>query len=880
MRYCPFLWLLFVFNYSYSQTINGEVLDENGAVTFANVLIKRPQQPNVIYQFGKTNDKGQYSINLREILDTIIVEVTTYEHEPVQKKVYNVRGEQNITLNFRLEPRITSLKEVVITDDKPIKVKKDTIIYDVSKFKNGSEKVIEDLLRNLPGIKIEDNGEIKFKGKSIKKMLLDGDDLFSDQYTIGSKNIDVDLLDKVEAVENYNENALLRGLLSSDDVAINLKLKKGKTNFSGNANLGFGYQNKQSASVSGILINSKTKSFGISSFNNIGVNNTPYDFNSSILSVESMKEKNMMAKEVISQGSFYSALEDKFHRINNNFYTSINSLYKFNSKITGKINLGFYSDKLTRESQQNTYFAANNESFTIHQTENIVKSPELYNANFQFANNVSKTFNWEYLGKLNYQTITYKNLSSNNSLLQENDVSTKNWFTKQNVNFTKRLNDESGITTSVYYSNSNAPQEYVLTPGVNINETETVRIKQSNQESRFDKEIINASTLFLNKFNYFKVAVRTGFYSEKNKYTSFLETINENNESYTNSNFQNSLLYKYNFPYIDAGLTYDKNKIVFKIGLGAQYFDLKVKSNLIENQNNLIFNPSIKFLYRFTKHTNLVSSYSFNQIAPQEINLFEGFVQTSFSSFRNNEANMEFLKTHTYSLNLNYGDSFYLTNMSLGLNYNQRKNNFFYKSTISPDYTITTSFLLNSGNQDYGINFSGEKFINYLKSNFKIYSNYSISLDKNIVNNSELRDIKAKSFLIDLTTNTSISKSMYIENKFSYRANTIMLQGMDSNNFSSLNNAFKAVLKPSDRLKGTMTVNFVIPDLVMNNNYLFLDSEIIFSSKNKKLDYSIIGRNLTNNTVFETTNISDYSKTVSSHNLINRFILASIAFKF
>ncbi|WJS95664.1 hypothetical protein NYQ10_04230 [Flavobacterium johnsoniae] len=885
MNYRFFLFFLFISNFSQSQTITGKITDSSGvAIPSINVIIKKIQQPNLIFQFTKTNNKGIYTIVLKEPLDSILIEISTISHEPILRKLYDIqkKGEIN-TQNFLLQERITTLKEVVISENKPIRVKKDTVIYDAQKFKDGSEKVIEDLLKKLPGITVEDNGQIKYNGKAIKKMLLDGDDLFDSQYSIGSKNITADLLDKVEAIDNYNSNAVLKGLVSSDDVAINLKLKKGKTDFSGNSKIGFGFTNKFDLSLSGLLINSKTKSFGISSYNNIGTNNTPYNFISNALSVESLNEQKFIAKEIINPGSFSSFLDDKFHRINNNFYTSFNSLYKFSSKITARVNLGFYSDELTRINKQITFYNTNEDSFTSNQSENIAKSPKVYSANLQLINKVNSKLSWEYLGKFNYQTIDYKSVSSNNDLLQSNRLSSENWFTKQDFNVTKRLSENDGLTGIVYYTNSNAPQNYILTPGNNIQENQSNVVKQNIQNSRFNKEVFNTNTTFLHKSENFKFAGRIGYYAEKNGFRSLLQTVNENDVLYSNPDFQNNLSYNYSFPYLEGGVTYNKDKFTVKIDLGSQYFDLKLKDSVKENNNTnkeLTFTPRIKLLYRLTKHTNIFSSYSFNQIAPQETNLFEGVVQTAFGSFSSNEANIQFLKTHNYTINLNYGDSFYMTNMSLGFNYNRRENNYFYKSLINQNYTVSTGFLLNSGSQDYGFNFTGRKYVYLLRTDFKLRSNYNISLYKNIVNNSDLRDIKAKNLDLNLTTNSAIIENLSIENVFSYRINKFTVDEVSNNKFSSIKNSFKTVLKTSERFKTVVALDYIIPDLSFSKNYWFLDSEITFTSKNKKIDYSIIGRNLTNNKKFEMVNINDYSKNISSHNLIQRFILASVAFKF
>ncbi|SHM87050.1 porin family protein [Flavobacterium xinjiangense] len=884
MRKTLILFLVFIANQSFCQTIKGIVSDKNRDLLFSTIIIKKIQSPGIVYQFSTTNEKGEYSIDLKTPLDSIIIEVNSYSHEPFQKFFFDLQKKGKIiTLDFKLEPRTTFLKEVVVQENrKPIRIKNDTIVYDPEKFKDGSEKVVEDLLKKLPGIKIEENGEIKFNGKSIKKMLLDGDDLFDSQYTVGSKNINVEMLDKVEAIENYNENLLLKGIAHSEDVALNLKLKKGKNDFSGNAQLGIGFSNKYNFITSGILINDKIKSFGVTSYNNIGKNNAPYDFQSGVLSFESLKESNFIAKELINHGNFYSQLDDKFHKINNNFYTSLNSLYKFSKKVTAKFNVGFYSDKLSRENKEETIYTTDTEKFSILQSENSVKSPKLYHANLQLINKVNDHLHWEYLGKLQVQQDLFSSTTTNNTTSQKNDVNTKNWFTKNNFNLTKRINEKSAFTTSTLFTKSYAPQHYNLNPGVNIEENYSGSIINNQQNSRFDKEVLDTKAEYLSKTNDSKWLFRTGFHSTKNHLYSLLETTNENNETYTNPTFQNNLNYDFSSPFLDGSFAYDKNKFVFKAGFGSQYYSIKLTDktrNNFQTDKNLILSPLLKIGYRFNKNATIDTGYSYNQITPDETNLFQGTIQTGFRSFRNNEANLEFLNTHNYNLNFNYHDAFYNTHLSIGLNHNQRSNNYFQKSLINNNVNITTSFLLNSGNRDYAITISGEKYIHFLRTTFQLNSHYSISLDKNIINNSELRDVESKNVIIELSVRTGVIKNLFVENKFFYMSNSFSIRDGAKNNFSSLKNALKTIYKINEKFKTEVILNIITPDLSLTKNYYFLDSEVTFTSKNKKFDYSIIARNLTNNKTFETNSITDYSRTSASHNLINRFILASVSFR-
>ena len=149
-----------------------------------------------------------------------------------------------------------------------------------------------------------------------------------------------------------------------------------------------------------------------------------------------------------------------------------------------------------------------------------------------------------------------------------------------------------------------------------------------------------------------------------------------------------------------------------------------------------------------------------------------------------------------------------------------------------------------------------------------------------MVNDSQLRNIENRSFLLNTTARTGFQGKLNFENKIVYANTIFLLENQEQNKFSTLTNSFKTIYKINKTIEANTLLNFISPDLSMSNHYWFLDSELRFTSKNKKIDYSIIGKNLTNNKTFKTISITDYSKTVSSHNLIDRFIMASIRFNF
>lgn len=881
-----FLFIVLTFlSYSISkaQTIQGTISYEKGAVPFVSVLLKKTSSPDLIYQFANSNDRGFYEIKLNTALDSVYVEISSVSFDAQRILLTGLQNKKMHLVNLQVFPKTTELQEVIVESKQPIRVKNDTTTYNPDAFKDGTERVVEDLIKKLPGISVEENGEIKFKGKSIKKFLLDGDDLFDSQYVIGSKNINVDMVDKVQGLENFNENKLLKGLTSDEDVALNIVLKKGKTDVSGNAKLSYGIKEKYDIAATTLLVNKKLKGFGILSYNNMGDNPSPYDFDSSTLSVDQMKDEKLLAPQIVSQGNFSSTLNNQFHLINNNFYANGNLLYKVSPKITSKINLGIYDDRFKRTNTTDSRFNIENENITTSETENLIKKPRLYNANLQILNNVSESLSLEYLAKVNYEETNYESISRNNEVIQNNKVYSRNFFIKQNLNLTKRINENSAFLGNVLFSKNNAPQKYVLSPGILIAEDNSIAV-QNKQSSRFEKQNVLFNAEYFIKNETSKLKFFGGYSSIKNNFNSQLSSVNEiDSEILLGSDFYNHSDYDFEMPYFGTGFAYFKNKFGFSASVMAQHYSFLViekNKNTETKETNFVLAPSLKFQYKFNRTTMASANYSYNEVSPNERNLFSGIVLTGYRSFQNNIPDLRFLETHSYSINFNYNNLFNLESFQITAQHNYRKNNYFSRNEISQNKSIYTQFLLDTGNKDYRLNVNGEKFIYLLKTNLQLNSSYSISQSKNMVNDFQLRNIENRSFLLNATARTGFLTKLNFENKITYANTVFLLENQEQNKFSTLTNTFKTIYKAKENIKFHTVLNFISPDLSINNNYWFLDAELRFMSKNKKFDYSIMGRNLTNNKMFETISITDYSKTVSSHTLINRFVMASFSFNF
>src|SRR5690606_14497305 len=116
-----------------------------------SVLIK--DASDNILQFGFTNSKGSFTINT-ESEGSFVVEVNKMGFEKQQQPLSITKSSKEYNLTFTLQESTEVLEDLVIEIDNPIQLRGDTLVYDAKAFRTGREVVVEDLLKNIPGITV------------------------------------------------------------------------------------------------------------------------------------------------------------------------------------------------------------------------------------------------------------------------------------------------------------------------------------------------------------------------------------------------------------------------------------------------------------------------------------------------------------------------------------------------------------------------------------------------------------------------------------------------------------------------------------------------------------------------------------------------------
>jgi hypothetical protein len=110
----------------------------------------------------------------------------------------------------------------------PIRSSGDTLSYNIGQFVGRGDSHLEDVLRKLPGITVQDDGTISYQGKAINKFYIEGKDLLGNNYNQATRNLPVDAVSTVEVLENHQPVRMLRGKQVSDKAALNIRLDKKK----------------------------------------------------------------------------------------------------------------------------------------------------------------------------------------------------------------------------------------------------------------------------------------------------------------------------------------------------------------------------------------------------------------------------------------------------------------------------------------------------------------------------------------------------------------------------------------------------------------------------------------------------------------------------
>ena len=901
-------FVLFFFSLSsFSQIVRVEGIIQNAEkepLEMANIMAIN-QGTNNMDAYAITNDKGKFVLNLKPNSNyTVKLSYLGMKN----KEITITTQSENMTQNISMESGGIELDGVEIVREMPVSIKGDTIVYNADSFKSGTERKLEDVLKKLPGVEVNADGEVEVEGKKVTKLMVEGKDFFDGDTKLGVKNIPADAIDKVQVLRNYNENSILKGVENNqDNLAMNIKLKDGKKNFwFGDITAGGGFDNK--GRVDRYLINPKLFYYSpkysiniISNFNNIGeLPLTIQDYFKFTGGFRSMMGKGGSNFNVSSNDLGISLLRNNRAKGIDTKFGATNFSYN-PTKAWSISGFGIFSSSISDvETKTKTNFLQPNSS-EIASTENrqevahqknslgLFKVSSSYkpNANFQFDYDIlSKLSNQDEANSLQRESIINANSTSEYINTAKKQVPNS---VNQNLSFYYTASEKNVFAfesqhlyqdEDPFYNANLASQPFNFlgyVPGQNRNDINQTRFVKTNKlDAKFDyyymvtpKSNINVTLGNTNSYQSFNSSIYQILDSG--------DTNNLNNVSNTNE-----VNYRFNDAFIGLHYKVLSGKFTFTPGVSVHSYSMN--NQQLGTDYKLNFNrflPDLFVLYQIKKAETLTYNFSCTNNFTDINKLAEGYVLNSYNSLSKGNRELENATSQSHSLRYFKYNMFNFENIFANATYVKTIDA--VKSRYRFDGVNQTAVPINSNFEDESFSAAGSygrSFLKYYKASLSANINWSKfnNIQFNQVTNTDIaitNESFTQNYTFKASTNYKIIPNLEVGYTFTvndYQGNTFYTDKP----FARLDYYF---LKSFSFVSEYEFYHYYNNDRTTENEYDFLSASLIYQkTKDSHWEYKLSATNLLNTTALNDDSFNQNIVRTSQYRVQPRYVIFSLKY--
>ena len=883
---------------SFSQTIKleGIISDtKNIPLEMVNVMAVN-KATKAMDSYAITNEKGKYVLDLKtNTTYTISVSFLGMQSKQVEVVTTNI----NISKNISLDEGTVELDGVEIVREMPVSIKGDTIVYNADSFKSGTERKLEDVLKKLPGVEVNSDGEIEVEGKKVTKLMVEGKDFFDGDTKLGVKNIPADAIDKVQVLRNFNENSILKSVENNqDNVAMNIKLKSGKKNFwFGDLTAGIGVGMLDTR----YLINPKLFYYSpkysinlITNFNNIGeLPLTIQDYMKLTGGFRGLASKGGSSFNVSSNDLGISLMRNNRAKEIETQFGAANFSYNVNKAWTLS-GFGIISSSVTElETISQTNILEPNSS-EIQSTENKKELANqksnlgMFKLSSSYKPSTDFQFDYDVLTKISKQEEDAPMLREsivNNSSTTEIINTTKEQepiSVNQNLSLFYTLNEKNIFAVEMqhlfqeedpfYNANLNSQPFNLVgyTPGQNRNDiTQNRFVKTSKLDAKVDYFYMLTPKSNIN-------ITLGNTYSYQNFNSSMYQTLDNNdiNELDDQAN-QNDVNYNFNDAFLGLHYKILTGKFTFTPGVSIHGYNMtnqQLGTDYSQNFSRIL--PDLLAIFQIKKAESLTYNFSYTNSFTDINQLAEGLVFSNYNSLRKGSRTLENATARQHSLRYFKYNMFNLENISAFLSYSKRidavKTRAFYDGVNQSSMPYNSDFADEtfSGSGSYG-----RSFLKNYKASFS--ANINWSLFNNIQNGV-------------LSTNESFTQSYTLRASTNYKK----LPNLEVGYNVAINNYANSVYytdRPFAKLDYYFLDSFSLvteyefyhyynTEKTVNNEYDFLSASLIYQKKDSKFEYKISGTNLLNTKSINDDSFSQFSTRTSQYTVQPRYLILSLKY--
>lgn len=893
---------------AFSQNIRfeGAIKDSIGVgLDMANVMAVN-QQTKAMDAYAITNEAGKFILNLKANT-AYTIKASYIGFQSYEKSVTTTASNMNFPITLK---EGTQLKNVEVVYEMPVTISGDTIIYNSDSFTNGTERKLEDVLKKLPGVEVNKDGEIEIEGKRVQKVMIEGKDFFDGDTKLATKNIPADALDKIQILRNYNEVSNLKGLDNNEEnIAINIKLKEGKKNFwfgDITAGIGVGHEEERYIINPKLFYYSPKYSLNIiANKNNIGeLPLTAQDYFKFTGGFKNMMKKGGSSFNVASndlgilglRNNQAANIESDFGAANFSFNPSKAwTLSGFGIVLGNKTeiettNISNRTDNLPDGTSQT--ITEKREDFTRQDSKLA-----LFKLSSSYVPSAKVHFDYDALVKLSDQK---ENSSVFSTLLADVYTNKKqNPFSiNQNLKYYYTLSDKHVFAAEFqhvfqeedpFYNANLETQPFVLSGYNGAQLRDDVNQKRFVKTNKLDAKI-DYYYMVTPKSNINLTLGNT--YSYQNFDSSIFQILDNGTQNdLTAVENSNNVDYAFNDVFLGVHYKFLKGKFTFNPGFSVHQY------NMIDNQlgssNKESFTrilPDVYALWQIKKSQTLTYNYSFTNNFTDINKLAEGYVFSNYNSLFSGNRYLENSTSQVHSLRFFKYNMFNFENIFANISYSKQVDGIKNKSLLTGVNQVSTAVNMNSNFADETFSASG----NYGRSFAKYYkANARVSFNWNKFNNIRVYpdgDLDPNNNPTINQTTESFNQSYTIG--FSTNYKTIPNLGL-SYTYSISDNFSDTIYTDSPSLtleyyfleafSFTSEYNFYHnynKSKTIDSEYDFLTANLMYQKKGSKWEWKLSGTNLLDTKSLDTNSFSQLGGTsnFSSYRVQPRYLILGLKY--
>jgi len=851
--------------------------DQNHVVEKANIILFRGNSDEVI-SYSISNDNGDFLVSYKSNADSLRLEINCIGFAKLIKMFFNKPSQ---VINSTLQTAINTLPDVVVRQQS-IQLNGDSISYTAKSFSDKGDRVILDVIKKMPGMKVTESGQILFNNKPINKFYIEGKDLLEDRYSIASNNLPIDAVDQVQLLQNHQPIKLLKGLEQSDRAAINIKLNKNsKLNLIGNGHLGLGlssfsYDNGLT------LLNFKKNVQFINSlkYNNTGVN-LDQELNEQNYSMNLMESGSIKQDLVHLVKASPPPVDQSRYWLNNNILGSSNYLFGLSKQLELKINIALEKDRLKDTANSITKIYLPNDTIVVNENHNGIS-------------NYSKI-----LAGLILQTNTDKVFLKNSLKFQKIYSSAEDFILSSGINqelknpFINLINDMSSIISlnnnligvTSFTSYTNLPQKLSISPG----QYEDIL----NSNNGYDKLIQTAQLKSFYTNNYSSYSKKIGIFSIGNKlgFSIQNQTLGNNLEleegmgiQSVTGDFRNKIQRSGFKIYNDANVALSQGKLNFTAGIKTTLNALENNSlHEKEKDNRKYLNPNISFLYKPNTFWDTNIDLSTSNRFDYESN--KSYILLDYRNLVNSNTPLRETRSKNISYHLGYKNIINAVYSNLNIDYSKNVSNILMSTIFEGISTTKTAIVQDNPYKDLTISWNINKYYVGISTSFDLSIAYNIikinQLQQNVLANFSSKtytlgtNVNSKvgenitfKYMLDLTINENSSK--ILDENLNYTPTSFLKQKFNFKYF--LQNDFQANLSAEhycNNARISKGLNYYFADLIFQKSIL-----------KPKIDFSIIVSNIFNTKSYNSYSYYNNVFTDSEYTLRGRMLMFKAGLQF